>query len=115
LDCAHPEAFQGYAGLHPIWASEFVQTCLDPLPAKPYTDGQPENGEAFVTENQIDNRRGFERLTFAGENMSRHFQVSFLSFIIAEFLSNLLMLLIYTFQVVIISVNYHNNDSFYQV
>jgi len=78
LDGAHPEAFQGITGLHPGRAGEFVQTGFDPFPTEPYTDSQPENGKAFVTEQHVDKGRGFERLTLAGENISGHDVFSFL-------------------------------------
>jgi hypothetical protein len=55
-----------------------VQTGFDPLVTEPYTDSQPKNGEALVAEQQVDEGRGFERLTLAGENISGNGEISFL-------------------------------------
>lgn len=55
-----------------------MEARIDPLPTEPDAGGEPKNGEAFVIENQIDERRGFERLSLAGENISRHGEFSFL-------------------------------------
>src|SRR5215216_4039160 len=73
LNGACPEAFERSACLHPSRVTQLGKTGLNPLQAQPYTDDEPEDGEALVTEDHVDDRWRFERLTFTGSNISRHF------------------------------------------
>jgi hypothetical protein len=105
----HPEAFEGIAGDHPIGAGKFVQAGLNPLPAEPQAGNQPDDSGAFVIQQEVNKGRGFERLTLAGTNISRH-EITPL-FVSTEFQS-LLTCLIYTFRVRIYSDIHHKKDKF---